>query len=281
MSASTVLRRAEPADLESLAALRAEAFGTTRSEAVDWLEKMVGLENVLLLAHTSGGNTAVAALLAAVPVECGRRRGIWFTGMATAAPVRGHGIMDKLLDACLRAYAQSGCDFAVTVPADAGECRALAALGFQNAFPLRVVRKPIPRNLFATAEFDNLTVRRLLDWRLHFQPSCVQLPESTVTEQITRLYRRGMTIVSSQRGYGLFCQEGEVLQFIELQADNDHCADLLLQAAREHTGASRANILLSENQTLYLGAGKRCGYGMLRFLQKPFSTTDVYFRLLV
>ena len=41
------------------------------------------------------------------------------------------------------------------------------------------------------------------------------------------------------------------------------------------------DILLAENQTLYLGAGKRCGYGMLRFLQKPFSTTDVYFRLLV
>ena len=83
------------------------------------------------------------------------------------------------------------------------------------------------------------------------------------------------------RGYGLFCQDGEVLQFLELQADNDHCADRLLQAAREHTGASRADILLAENQTLYLGAGKRCGYGMLRFLQKPFSTTDVYFRLLV
>ena len=278
---STVLRKAEPADLESLAALRAESCGTDRAEAIDWLQKMAGLENVLLLAHTAGDSTAVAAMLAAVPVECGRRRGLWFTGMATAAPLRGRGVMEKLLDACLRAYAQSGCEFAVTVPADGRERQALASLGFRNAFPLRVVRKPIPRNLFASAEFDNLTVRRLLDLRLHFQPACVQLPEPTVAEMVTRLYRRGMTIVSGPRGYGLFCQDGEVLQFLELQADNDHCADRLLQAAREHTGASRADILLAENQTLYLGAGKRCGYGMLRFLQKPFSTTDVYFRLLV
>ena len=94
---STVLRKAEPADLESLAALRAESFGTDRAEAIDWLQKMAGLENVLLLAHTAGDSTAVAAMLAAVPVECGRRRGLWFTGMATAAPLRGRGVMEKLL----------------------------------------------------------------------------------------------------------------------------------------------------------------------------------------
>ena len=47
---------------------------------------------------------------------------------------------------------------------------------------------------------------------------------------ITRLYRRGMTIVSNQRGYGLYCQEKDELLFMELQADNDHSADILLQA---------------------------------------------------
>ena len=143
-----------------------------------------------------------------------------------------------------------------------------------------MVRKPIERNLRAIAEFDNLTVRRLMDLRQRYQPACVLLPESTVTEMVLRLYRRGMTIVSNQRGYGLYCQQGDVLQFIELQADNDHCADILLQAAREKSGASRAAVLLAENQALYLGAGKRCGYAMLRFLSKPFPVTDVYFRLL-
>ena len=58
-------------------------------------------------------------------------------------------------------------------------------------------------------------------------------------------------------------------------------ADVLLQAAREKTGATRASLLLAENQSLYLGAGKRCSYGMICFLSKPFPVTDVYFRLLV
>ena len=72
---------------------------------------------------------------------------------------------------------------------------------------------------------------------------------------ITRLYRRGMTIVSNQRGYGLYCQEKDELLFMELQADNDHSADILLQAAREHTGLTNARLLLAENQFLYLGEG--------------------------
>ena len=69
--------------------------------------------------------------------------------------------------------------------------------------------------------------------------------------------------------------------FLELQADNDHCADQLLQAAREKTGAANARILLAENQTLYLGSGRRCGYGMIAFLGRPFSVTDAYFRMLL
>ena len=86
---------------------------------------------------------------------------------------------------------------------------------------------------------------------------------------ITRLYRRGMTIVSNQRGYGLYCQEKDELLFMELQA------------AREHTGLTKARLLLAENQFLYLGEGKRCGYGMICYLGQPFPVTDVYFRLLL
>lgn len=84
-----------------------------------------------------------------------------------------------------------------------------------------------------------------------------------------------------RRGYGLYFTKGDTLQFLELQADNDHCADQLLQAAREKTGAANARILLAENQTLYLGSGRRCGYGMIAFLGRPFSVTDAYFRMLL
>ena len=102
-----------------------------------------------------------------------------------------------------------------------------------------------------------------------------------MNEIMTQLYRRGLTVVSNRRGYGLYYTSGDTLQFLELQADNDHCADRLLQAAREKTGAASARILLAESQTLYLGAGRRCGYGMFAFLGKPFPVTDAYFRMLL
>lgn len=54
-----------------------------------------------------------------------------------------------------------------------------------------------------------------------------------MNETMTQLYRRGLTVVSTRRGYGLYFTKGDTLQFLELQADNDHCADQLLQAARE------------------------------------------------
>ena len=76
-------------------------------------------------------------------------------------------------------------------------------------------------------------------------------------------------------------QEKDELLFMELQADNDHSADILLQAAREHTGLTKARLLLAENQFLYLGEGKHCGYGMICYLGQPFPVTDVYFRLLL
>lgn len=279
---AAVLRKATPQDVETLASLRVEAFGTDMEEARSWLQSIAGLDNVLVLerAGAEGEPGIPAAVLGAVPVECGHRRGVWFCGLLTRPELRGRGLMSHLLDTCLRAYAAGGYDFAVTVPENPRISQSLKKLDFKNAFPLRVVRKPIEHNLRAVAEFDNLTVRRLIDTRMRYQPACIALPESTMTEMITRLYRKGMTIVSNQRGYGLFCQQGDVLQVMELQADNDHCADLLLQAAREKTGAQYASILLAENQTLYLGAGKRCGYGMIRFLSEPFPITDVYFRLL-
>ena len=49
----------------------------------------------------------------------------------------------------------------------------------------------------------------------------------------------------------------------------------------EHTGLTKARLLLAENQFLYLGEGKRCGYGMICYLGQPFPVTDVYFRLLL
>lgn len=277
-----MLRKATETDFLDLIQFRCEACGCTRTTAANWLQGVIGFENILLLQKPGAeGRAQIAAMLAAVPVRTGYRHGVWFSGLATRPDLQGRGLMTKLLETCLRAYTQNGCDFAVTTPENPREAAWLGRLSFQSAFPLRVINKPIPRYLMAQAEFDTMTVRRLLETRLRYQPGCVLLPETCMTGIITQLYSRGMTLVSNPRGYGLYYHSKDTLQVIELQADNDHSADVLLQAAREKTGADKARLLLAENQALYLGEGKRNSYGMIRYLKQPFPLTDVYFRLLL
>lgn len=273
-----MVRMADTADLETLVDLRCARYGESRADAAGWLQNVAGLEHILVLQHPG---KPLAAMLAAVPVKYTHRNGIWFCGAAAARGVEMETLLPRLLSSCLRAFGAKEYDFAVLAPENAREAQALEALGFKNLLPMRVLQKPIHRNLLAQAEFDSLTVRHLLEMRMRCQPGCISLPEPAMNEVMTQLYRRGLTVVSNRRGYGLYYTKGEELQFLELQADNDYCADTLLQAAREKTGAERARILLAENQTLYLGAGRRCGYGMIAFLRGEFPVTDVYFRMLL
>jgi len=273
-----MLRIAAAEDLTALTRLRRAATGDSAEDAAGWLQRVAGLENILLLEKPGA---PPALMLAAVPVHYAHHKGIWFTGLAADKGVPADKLLPKLLEGALRAFAENGCDFAVMTPDTAADASHLADLGFKTLLPLRVVSKPIRRNLLAQAQFDSLTVRHLMERRLRCQPGCITLPETAMNEMMTQLYRRGLTVVSDRRGYGLYYTKGDTLQFIELQADNDHCADQLLQAAREKTGAENARVLLAENQTLYLGAGRRCGYGMIAFLHGEFPVTDVYFRMLL
>lgn len=273
-----MVRTADTDDLEALVDLRCARYGDSREDAAGWLQNVAGLEHILVLQQPG---QVPAAMLATVPVQYSHRQGIWFCGGAAAEGVSMEGLLPKLLSGCLRAFASKEYDFAVLAPENAREAQSLEALGFRNLLPMRVLQKPIQRNLLAQAEFDSLTVRHLLEMRMRCQPGCITLPETAMNEVMTQLYRRGLTVVSNRRGYGLYFTNGNELQFLELQADNDYCADTLLQAAREKTGAEKARILLAENQTLYLGAGRRCGYGMIAFLRGEFPVTDVYFRMLL
>lgn len=273
-----MVRMAAADDLETLVRLRCTRYGETPADAAGWLLNVAGLDNILVLEQA--GHTP-AAMLAAVPVTYTHRKGIWFCGAAAAENTSMENLLPRLLSGCLRAFGAKKYDFAVLAPENAQEAQSLETLQFKNLLPMRVLQKPIRRNLVAQAEFDSLTVRHLLNMRMRFQPGCISLPESAMNEVMTQLYRRGLTVVSNRRGYGLYYSKGQELQFLELQADNDYCADTLLQAAREKTGAEQARILLSENQTLYPGAGRRCGYGMIVFLHESFPVTDVYFRMLL
>ena len=273
-----MVRAAGEEDLQALVRLRCARYGGTEQDAAGWLCRVAGLEHILVVQPPE---KPPAAMLGAVPVRYGERRGIWLCGAAAADGVPWAELLPRLLQSCLRAFAAKGYDFAVLTPDSAAEATRLEELGFQNLLPTRVLKKPIRRNLMAHAEFDSLTVHRWLEMRLRYQPGCIALPEPAMNEVMTQLYRRGLTVVSNRRGYGLYFVKGDQLQFLELQADQDYCADLLLQAAREKTGAERAQILLAENQALYLGAGRRCGYGMIAFLRQEFPITDVYFRMLL
>lgn len=270
-----MVRKATEQDLAQLAEFRCAVAGGSKRQAMQWLSGVIGLENILLV---TAGEQPVS-MLCAVPAELGEKHGILFCGMATQPEWRGRGLMTKLVSGCLQAFAATGCAFVVTVPGSAKAAAKLGELGFQSAFPTRIVKHGIGCNLWAQAEFDNMTVRRLLEARAKYQPYCVELPEENMLHIFEELYRRGITVVSNQRGYGIYYEKGGTLQFLELQADNDHSADILLEAARQKTGAEHAMMMLGGSQPLYLGEGRRCGYGMIRFLAQPFDVSSAYLRL--
>ncbi len=273
-----MLRNAKQTDVEQLAGLRAAACRETPQQAAAWVREIVGIQNIFLLENTP---PRIDALLAMVPVYSGARRGVWFAGLYTQPAFAGSAVLPRLVDAALRACAARGYDFAVTVPRGDAQRAMFGTVGFGDALPLRVVRRTITQNLWAQADFDTMTVRRLQEERQRFAPGSIVFPEPVMAGILHELYSRGLTLVSGPRGYGLFYQTPDKLYFAELQADNDHSADLLLQASARHTGVFEARLLLSESQSLYLGQGKRSLYAMLCTLRQPLAAGELYFRPLL
>ncbi len=273
-----MLRKATEQDIRPLAALRAEAFGETPAAAETWLREVAGLDN-LLLVEQGTAPAAPAAALALVPVRGAARRGFWLAMAVTAPSRRGQGLMGRLLRDVLRACRAGGYAFAAAAPPDERARAFLRRCGFADAFGLRLVEKNIPQNLFARADFDTMTVRELLACREHCQPRSILLPEQTMAGLITRLYRHGATVASTQQGYGIYYTANGCLYFPELEAESDRAADTLLQAVRERTGRTRAKILLSEAQPLYMGLGKRRPYGMVCTLQPPLPVHEMDLRV--
>ena len=209
-----MVRMATGDDLQVLIDLRCARYGGDRAQAAGWLQNVAGIDNIFVV---QADEQTPAAMLAAVPVQYANHRGIWFCGAAAANAAPMEALLPRLLSGCLRAFGAKGYDFAVLAPESAREAQSLETLGFKNLLPTRVLNKPIRRNLLAQAEFDSLTVRHLLEMRMRYQPGCISLPETAMNEVMTQLYRRGLTVVSSRRGYGLYYIKGDELQFLELQ----------------------------------------------------------------
>ena len=113
-----MLRIAAAEDLTALTRLRRAATGDSAEDAAGWLQRVAGLENILLLEKPGA---PPALMLAAVPVHYAHRKGIWFTGLAADKGVPADKLLPRLLEGALRAFAENGCDFAVMTPDTAAD----------------------------------------------------------------------------------------------------------------------------------------------------------------
>ena len=84
-------------------------------------------------------------------------------------------------------------------------------------------------------------------------------------------------------GYGIYFRKEDTLYFVELQADNDRAAEVLMEAAREKRKSvvERGGHYRGASQPLFLGEGTRQDYGMIRFDAEPFDVAESYMRLML
>lgn len=276
-----MFRMMRPEDLPALQALAAEAFGDSPAFAETSLCTFAGIKNVFV-AEEDG---VPVAMLAAVPVTCREHKGAYLNNLATRQGYRGRGLAGGLLDYAARQLALRDVCFLALIPAGPELFAWYEKQGFQKAFGLRRLRRPIRRNLWAQAEFDSVTAKKLCELRAKFCPDSVRLAPAQMVVVLTDLYSQGVTVVSSGEGYGLYFRKGETLHFVELQAEGDRAAEKLMEAAREkEVIVENAEITVGAAQTLFTGEGRREDYGMIRFIGDPpgpFDVSETYLRLML
>ncbi len=90
------------------------------------------------------------------------------------------------------------------------------------------------RNLWSQAEFDTVTAKKLCELREQFwKPDTVQLSPERMAVVLGSCTPSGATIVSNEHGYGIYFRKEDTLYFVEMMADNDRAAEILMEAARE------------------------------------------------
>ena len=191
-------------------------------------------------------------------------------------------LLAGLLDTLCAHQKLRGAGFTVTVPADAAQAALLQDKGFAKAFALRCLPREVSRNLWSQAEFDTVTAKKLCELREQFWKDTVQLSPERMAVVLQELYARGATIVSNEHGYGIYFRKEDTLYFVEMMADSDRAAEILMEAAREkEVIVEKAVITVGAAQPLFLGEGTRQEYGMIRFDAEPFDVSESYLRLML
>ena len=122
----------------------------------------------------------------------------------------------------------------------------------------------------------------LCELREQFWKDTVQLSPERMAVVLQELYARGATIVSNEHGYGIYFRKEDTLYFVEMMADSDRAAEILMEAAREkEVIVEKAVITVGAAQPLFLGEGTRQEYGMIRFDAEPFDVSESYLRLML
>ena len=252
-------RLMQPSDEAAVVALWQKERGDSAEFIKTALEKFAGAENI----YVAEENDEIVAAALAVPVTLKGRSGSYLYGLCGQGSLLLAGLVDYL---CAQQKLR-GAGFTVAVPAGQEQAALLENKGFQRAFALRCLPREVSRNLWSQAEFDSVTV---------------QFPPEQMAVVLTDLYARGATIVSSEKGYGIYFRREDTLYFVELMAEDDRSAEVLMEAAREkEVIVERAVITVGAAQNLFLGEGTRQDYGMIRFDAEPFDVEESYMRLMM
>ena len=267
-------RLMQPSDWAEVLALWQAQRGDTEEFVRGAVERFAGVQNV----YVAEENDHIEAVALAVPVTLQGRPGSYLFGLCG----QGSLILAGLVDTLCTQQKLRGAGFTVAVPAGQEQAALLENKGFQRAFALRCLPREVSRNLWSQAEFDSVTARKLCELRERFYPDTVQFPPEQMAVVLTDLYARGATIVSNEKGYGIYFRREDTLYFVELMADDDRSAEVLMEAAREkEVIVEKAVITVGAAQNLFLGEGTRQEYGLIRFEGEPFDVSESYMRLMM
>lgn len=267
-------RLMQPSDWAEVLALWQAQRGDTEAFVRGAVERFAGVQNV----YVAEENDHIEAVALAVPVTLQGRPGSYLFGLCGQGSLLLAGLVDTL---CAQQKLR-GAGFVVAVPASPEQSTLLQDKGFQKAFALRCLPREVERNLWSQAEFDSVAAKKLCELRAKYWPDTVQLPPEQMGEVLRDLYSRGATIVSSEQGYGIYFRREDTLYFVEMMAENDRAAEVLMEAAREkEVIVEKAVITVGAAQNLFLGEGTRQEYGLIRFEGEPFDVSESYMRLMM
>ena len=267
-------RLMQPEDKPAVLALWQSQRNESEEFAKKAIEQFAGEQNV----YVAEENDEIAAVVLAVPVTLQGRSGTYLYGLCGAGSLILAGLVDYL---CAQQKLR-GAGFTVAVPTSPEQAALLQDKGFAKAFALRCLPREVSRNLWSQAEFDTVTAKKLCELREQFWKDTVQLSPERMAVVLQELYARGATIVSNEHGYGIYFRKEDTLYFVEMMADSDRAAEILMEAAREkEVIVEKAVITVGAAQPLFLGEGTRQEYGMIRFDAEPFDISESYLRLML